>query len=398
MTQLGVVTESIDVSDKAPLLQTETPEVGAVLFGGGAKSPRYPRRLVMICRGVEMVFTRRKALLAGIGGFMTGCTPHADVEPSIEFTTLPPSGEGSAAKLDIIEGCVKGAKRGQQIVLFARSGVWWVQPFEAMPLTAILPDSTWKSSTHPGSAYAALLVSPGYRPPPRISVLPQKGGPILAVATAQGRILTRPEIKTLDFSGYEWKIRQTPSDPGGSRNMYDSANAWTDDKGFLHLRIAGPPDRWTSGEVSLTHSLGYGSYRFIVRDVSHLEPAAVFSISTWDDTGPSREMDIEIGRWGESSSKNAQYVVQPFYVPANTVRFETQPGTVAYSFRWEPGRVSFQADRGGASDIISKHLFTSGVPSPGNESIHLNHYAFANTRNPLRHGSEVIIEKFEYLP
>jgi hypothetical protein len=342
--------------------------------------------------------TRREAILVGIGAVMNGCSPKA-VEPSIEFTTLPPTGEGSAAKLDIIEGRVRGAQRGQQIVLLARSGVWWVQPFEADPLTAIQPDWTWKNSTHPGMGYAALLVSAGYRPPPTMRVLPQKGGPILAVATADARILARPAVKTLHFSGYEWKIRQTASDPGGSKNMYDPTNSWTDERGFLHLRIAGQPDQWTSAEVSLTHSLGYGSYRVVVRDVSHLEPAAVFSVSTWDDLGPSREMDIELSRWGETTSKNAQYVVQPYYVPANTVRFKTPPGILDCSFRWEPGRVSFQTVRGArGTDVVARHVFTSGVPSPGNESIHLNHYVFTNTRNPLRHGSEVIVEKFEYLP
>jgi hypothetical protein len=233
-------------------------------------------------------------------------------------------------------------------------------------------------------------------------VLPKKGGPILAVATAEGAMLAPPAVKTLHFSGYEWKIRQTASDPGGSRNYYEPANAWTDEHGFLHLRISRRADEWQSAEVSLSHSLGYGSYRFVVRDVSSLEPAAIFSISTWDDAGPSREMDIEIGRWGERTGKNAQYVVQPYYVPANTVRFETPPGIVEYSFRWEPGRVSFQSVRGvgsrGGSNLIAKHIFTSGVPSPGNEAIHLNHYVFTSTRSPLQNGSEVVIEKFEYLP
>src|SRR5262249_45864159 len=234
-------------------------------------SPKNPvrrsRRLVMdiFSRSPAGDLSRRQALLAGIGSAMSGCSPRA-VEPSIEFTALPPAGEGSADKLERIEGRVRGAQRGQQIVLLARSGVWWVQPFEADPLTAIQPDWTWKNSTHPGMGYAALLVSAGYRPPPTMRVLPQKGGPILAVATADERILARPAVKTLHFSGYEWKIRQTPSDPGGSRNMYDPANAWTDERGLLHLRIAGQPDRWTSAEVSLTHSLGYGSYRVVVRD------------------------------------------------------------------------------------------------------------------------------------
>lgn len=342
--------------------------------------------------------TPRLSLFLAFAAVFAGCSPHAKVEPAVEFTRLPPTGEGSAEKLDLIAGRVKGAQRGQHIVLFARAGFWWVQPLDSQPFTEIQADSTWKNSTHPGSAYAALLVSSGYSPPATMPALPQKGGPILAVATAEGPMLAAAPVKTLHFSGYEWNIRRTPSDPGGSKNLYDPANAWVDADGFLHLRIVRQANEWTSGEVNLAHSLGYGSYRFVVRDLAHLEPAAIFSISTWDDSGPAREMNIEIGRWGEPASKNAQFVVQPYYVPANTVRFETPPGTLEYSFHWEPGRVSFLTARHAGGAAVAKHVFTSGVPSPGSELIHLNHYVFANTRNPLQHGSEVIIEKFEYLP
>ena len=153
--------------------------------------------------------------------------------------------------------------------------------------------------------------------------------------------------------------------------------------------------------MTLTRSLGYGSYRFVVRDVSHLEPAAALSLFTWDDSGPPREMNIEISRWGEPASKNAQYVIQPYYVPANTVRFMTPPGTLTYRLRWEPGRASFRTDHGsasGKSGLVAEHVFTSGVPSPGNETVHMNLYVFNNKRNPLQHASEVIVEKFEYLP
>ena len=31
--------------------------------------------------------------------------------------------------MDFIEGRASGAKPGQQIVLYARSGIWWIQPF-----------------------------------------------------------------------------------------------------------------------------------------------------------------------------------------------------------------------------------------------------------------------------
>jgi hypothetical protein len=324
------------------------------------------------------------------------------VEPSIEFTKVPPAGEGSPEKLDAIEGRAAGARAGQRIVLFARSGVWWVQPLQDQPFTAIGKDSRWKTSTHPGSAYAALLVDSGYHAPLTIDTLPQKGGSVRAVASVEGPKLARPVTKTLEFSGYEWQIRQTASDHGGTKNEYDAGNAWTDQNGFLHLRIAGQPDHWTSAEVSLTRSLGYGSYRFLVRDVSHLEPATVFSMLTWDDGGPPREMDMEVSRWGEPASKNAQYVVQPYYVPANTVRFTVPAGPVTYVLRWEGGRAAFKTVRGPASSedsgVIAEHVFTSGVPSPGSETIHMNLYVYNNKRNPLRHASEVIIEKFEYLP
>lgn len=209
-------------------------------------------------------------------------------------------------------------------------------------------------------------------------------------------MLDRGTPKVVDFSGYEWDVRRTPGTPGGSRNLYDPANVTVDRNGFLHLRIARKGAVWTSSEIDMPRSLGYGSYRFVVRDVSHLEPAAVLAISTWDGSGPYRELDVEISRWGESSGKNAQFVVQPYYIPANVVRFLTPPGTLAYSFVWEPGKVAFQTTRD--AQVVAAHAFTSGIPSPGSESVRLNLYAFANQRNPLQHDVEVIVEKFEYLP
>jgi hypothetical protein len=325
-------------------------------------------------------------------------------KPSIEFSRVPPAGEGSPEKLQVIEGHVTGARPGQRIVLFSRSGRWWVQPFANQPFTTIQPNSTWRSSTHPGSAYAALLVDSRYRPPPTVNTLPVMGGPVLAAATVVGG--PPGPFKTLQFSGYQWESREAVSDPGGSNNFYDPANAWTDQSGCLHLRIVKQADRWTSSEIRLSRSLGYGLYRFVVRDVSRLQPAAVFALFTWDDIGPPREMDIEISRWGEPSDKNAQYVVQPYVVPANTVRFMAPSGTLTYWMDWQPGRVEFKTVRGSTSgsssklgsDVVAEHLFTSGVPSPGNERIHMNLYVYKNLNNPLRNGTEVIIEKFEFLP
>jgi hypothetical protein len=361
------------------------------------------RNLKTPTRGRLSGLGRERALLLFFCFVLGGCrSRQSDPNASIEFTQLPPAGLGNPDQLDTIEGRVTGAKPGQRIVLFARSGVWWVQPLADQPFTAIQPDSTWKNSTHPGSAYAALLVEPGYSPPLTVNVLPQTGGAVRAVAMVDGPMLSRPAHKTLHFSGYEWEIRQTVGEPANSRNFYNPANAWVDKRGFLHLRIAKNETGWTNAEVDLSRSLGYGSYRFVMHDISRLEPAAVLNLSTWDDSGPYREMDMEISRWGEPTGKNAQYVVQPYYIPANVVRFMAPTGTLAYSFVWEPGQVSFTTVRGsgprGKSDFAAAHVFTSGIPSPDRESVRMNLYVFDNKRSPLHHEVEVIIEKFEYLP
>ena len=56
----------------------------------------------------------------------------------------------------------------------------------------------------------------------------------------------------------------------------------------MHLRIAGAAPSWTCAEVGLTRRLGYGSYRFVVRDIGQLEPAAVLGLFTWDGPPATR--------------------------------------------------------------------------------------------------------------
>jgi hypothetical protein len=84
------------------------------------------------------------------------------------------------------------------------------------------------------------------------------------------------------------------------------------------------------------------------------------------------------------------------------VRFQAPVGRLTHILRWEPGRVTFQTFPGAnpmpGDKPVGEHTFTSGVPTPGNEAIHMNLYVYGNKSNPLRNGAEVVIEKFEYLP
>jgi hypothetical protein len=351
-----------------------------------------------------MDLTHGAAVLALLASTLSvSCSSSCRVpEATVAFTRLPPYAAGSAGELYGIEGRASGARPGEKIVIYAKSGLWWVQPFADHPLTPLGPDSVWKTRTHPGLAYAALLVKAGFQPHPKLDVLPERSNAVLAIATAERKKAPNPVEKTLFFGGYEWVIRQTPGQPGGTHNVYDPANAWTDPGGHLHLLISGHTDNWTSAEINLTRSLGYGSYRFVVRDLAHLEPSVVFAMLTSDDGASLNEMDIEISRWGETTGKNGQFVIQPYFIPANTVRFQVPTGIATFMLRWSPGRASFKAFSGAnsrwESSAVREHVFTSGVPAPATESVHLNLYVFGKNRNPLQQESEVVVEAFEYLP
>lgn len=358
---------------------------------------------------------RHITILAVVTLLAAGChTSRADERPGVVFTQVPAAGAGGSDALGQIEGRANGAKPGHRIVLFAFAGVWWVQPFETQPYTPIGADSSWKSQTHLGTRYAALLVDQSYQPPSTMANLPQPGDRgVIAVETVDGsgpQPVQKPP-KQLTFSGYTWEAREAPSNRGGN-NEYSPDNVWVDREGLLHLRISRTGDKWYSAEVKLSRSLGYGTYSFVARDITGLDPAATFSMFTWDDLGADqnhRGIDVEIGQWGVTANKNAQYLIQPYYVPANVFRFAAPAGKLTHMFRWQPGRVTFstlrtpaQAASGGAGRAatppLATHDFLAGVPAPGGESVRINLYVFRDAPVPIQREAEVVLEKFEYLP
>jgi hypothetical protein len=328
-------------------------------------------------------------------------------QPTIEISKIPPAAEGGRDRVETIAGRVIGARAGEQIVVYAESGPWWVQPWPDKPFIPVQADSTWSTPTHLGYEYAALLVEPGYHPPPTLDEAPIAGGAVALVKIVKGLGTLPPHpTEALRFSGYDWKIQTSDAVRGGVNNLYDADNVWTDSSGAMHLRITKKEKGWTCAHVILARSLGYGTYRFVVRDTSHLEPAAVLSMHTFDTWGGEqhyREMDVEIGHWGDAGSKeNAQYGVQPFYVPGNVAQFREPIGTLTHTMVWEPGRVSFKTVRGSSTapgaPMVAEHVFTSGIPTPGREFLEFMLYFVASDKNPLEKGTEVVVEKFEYLP
>jgi hypothetical protein len=349
---------------------------------------------------------------------LTGCQSSSrDEAPKVAFSKIAAAYQESPYKTDIFErdyktdkteGRATGTRPGQRIVLYAKTdGRWGVCRQSGQPFTNIEAEGRWKASVHVGMQYAALLVDPTYNPPEQTESLPAVGNGVVALAVVNGigPAPVYPSPKILNFSGYEWTTSTGPIFHAGSRNFFDPANVWTDERGALHLRISGSPGKWSAAEVKLTRSLGYGTYRFEVRDVSHLEPSAILTFITWDGVGTEssrRELDAELGRWGYLNNDNVHYVVQPYYVPANFVTFRTPPGAYTHSFHWEPGQVTFSTVAGsgntGDEHVMSQHVFTTGVPSPEDESVRIALYIFHQGHIPLNKENEVIIDKFEYLP
>jgi hypothetical protein len=360
----------------------------------------------MQLRLLTPVFLQRSLLVLCIA--LNGCQPHtADSGPSIEFTHVPPAAQGGRERVDTISGIVRNARPKQQIVIYAHSGQWWVQPWPDHPFIPIQADSTWSTETHLGFEYAALLVGPDYHPLPTTDVTPTQGGAVALVTIVKG--VGAPQFAptgSLKFSGYDWGVRLTPSDKGGTNNLYDSENAWTDASGALHMQIKKKSDSWSCAEIFLNRSLGYGTYSVTVRDTSHLEPAAAFSMFTFDESASEqhfREMDVEIHGRGQAANKNdAQYAIQPFYSPGNLFPFEAPSGTLTYVLRWEPGHETFKTFRGRSSgaeaQLVSEHDFPTGMPGPGQAKLRLIFFVVASDKNPMQKPSEVVVEKFEYLP
>jgi len=338
-----------------------------------------------------------------------GCErPRSDEGPVIEFTKIPPTAEGGRERTAIIAGRVSGARPRQQIVLYAHAGAWWVQPTVESPFTPIQSDSTWSAKIHLGNEYAALLVDPDYHPPATMDLSPTAEGSVVTVKIVKGEGSLPPlPTKALHFSGYDWNVRMTSAARGGVSNLYDADNAWVDTSGALHLRIGMKDGKWTCALVSQTRSLGYGTYRFTVHNVAQLEPAALLSAHTYDESGGDqhyREMDLEIGRYGDKRSPdNLRYGIVPLYLPANTASFSEPAGAFTHSMLWEPGRVTFQTFRESSSGgregpAFYEHVFNSGVPSPGKELFVFMFYVVPSDTSPLTRDNELVIDKFDYLP
>lgn len=118
------------------------------------------RRFEAICRNASAVCNceiSRRAVVSALSGALVGCRSRPKTGgPSVQFTRVPQADPAGQEKNDIIQGVVKGGRPGQQIVLYARSGKWWLQPLRTEPFTKDLAKRHVDKRNAPGHGLCGL--------------------------------------------------------------------------------------------------------------------------------------------------------------------------------------------------------------------------------------------------
>lgn len=338
---------------------------------------------------------------------LVACRFHPqDSAASIVFSHIPQPAVGGAGAMDTISGRVNNPQAGSRLVVYVYArNTWFVQPMTLHPFTKIGADGAWSSLTHLGGQYAVILANSEFRPPNTMRALPQPGGSVLSVKAVPGDPSSVKPERFVRFSGYTWTVRQLGGDTYGSPHEYAESNVTVDAQGYLHLSVTKRASDSACAEVALPRNLGYGKYNLWVEGADKLEPATVFDMYTWDEAGTDqnrREMDTELARWGDPAAKNGEYSVQPFYRPTNTYRYIAPSKSLLLTMLWETGRVKFDTaasdTNGHAGASMAEHNFTTDVPIPGTESIHLNLCSFDYGKMRQAAEGQIVVKRFRYLP
>ena len=327
--------------------------------------------------------------------------------PSITFTTIPVESLGGANTRGFIAGRAYGGKPGDHVIIFAHANRWWVQPNVRAQFTPIAPDGTWSSQIHLGNEYAVALIRGPFEANESNVSLPVITGHVIAVAKVPGTPTLVQQAdhspRVLRFSGYDWQSTYHVSDYTGINHYYLPQNTEVDSSGAMHLRIRRLADQWTCAEVNLPRTLGYGTYRFTFQNPAQIDPAAEFAFYTFTpdkQAANHREMEVHLSRWGKPDTNNAEYVIEPYYIPANVHGFELGAGRSTTTLRWSPGQAVYNTDQVGSGKgrEITRWTFSAGVPASKDERVHFSLCPFGYPKQPEKSEAEIVVNSFEFLP
>lgn len=240
------------------------------------------------------------------------------------------------------------------------------------------------------------------------------------------------------FSGYGWNIKTNPTPVGPGPNYFSKSDStiYTDNNGYLHMKIFYSGNKWNCSEVVSTENLGYGTYKWVIENssLSTLNESIVVGLFSWDnstfqDQGNS-EVDIEFSKWGnKSDTQTLTYSVQPvwFENPQPYSERTNKPklamsklsGVTTHLFRWTPDLIewiSFSGDVEDPNKQIAYWKFDKNnqsrskieggktsdpiiIPAPGKTTNARMNTWLLNGQKPTNNSNyELIIRSFNYLP
>lgn len=215
------------------------------------------------------------------------------------------------------------------------------------------------------------------------------------------------DTRTIDFSGYTWKVKnyiQHRRGPGPNFWSDSKKNVRVDKEGNLHLNITEQAGKWYCTEVYLDRFLGYGEYIFYL-DPQKTELPDEVVVGLFLYGGPGEELDIEISGWDEGKDPNVQFVVQPAYITGHIDELNLDPLHRKRTFKitWEEREVTFALIRGHNPDpedqtlVIKRWTFTGDQVPKGKLYPHINLWLFEGDPPEKRDLAKVVVEKFEFI-
>ncbi len=294
-----------------------------------------------------------------------------------------------------------------KVVGFALTNQWYVQPYITSPWTNISSDGTWTVYTHPWDVFVAVLADPAKYSPPSTSITnPALDPNVLAWD------MYPPGQATVSFSGYSWGIKSTGSQP--TYRFDPGPNFWSSNPSVvsvqgdgLHLKITQLDGNWVCSEVFLQNSLGYGTYTMKVASRLDNLDTNIVAAPMFIYASTSAELDNEYSGMGGliPSPNNAQFVVQPYFVSGNIVRY-LQPTTSQFTtqIEWRADHVTFTSWNGWsdsplAGDIIYQWTYTGPyIPAVGSERVRINLWLLNGAAPTNGVGDEMVISSFSFNP
>jgi hypothetical protein len=229
------------------------------------------------------------------------------------------------------------------------------------------------------------------------------------LATAAGAA----QAKVLKFSGYDWEVRGAGRG-GPGPNAWDENNAWVDDHGYLHMKLAPRDGVWYCSEVSTTTRLGFGRYQFWVEGrVDQLDLDVVLGLFNYPPgdvgRGATNELDIEFAKWGLPKAPIGNYTVWPvereLKSTSYTFAIDLEGNLSTQRFTWSSTSLFFQSLQGLRDD--DKHQVASWRYQPEDFAqrisqqpmpVHINLWCFQGRPPTDGKPVEVVVRAVKFVP